>query len=72
MRRPEQALAILEAMSEHSEGSFRAECLLELARCQRALGDLAGSGASYRASIDAFVSAGERWEADFTASEAAI
>lgn len=72
MQRPDEALAILEAMSERCEGTDLAECLREMARCQAALGDRAGSARSYGSSIDAFASAGERWEAGFTASEAGL
>lgn len=68
---PDDALRRLRPLRSELSGTDLAECLREEARAERALGNEAQAAALYQASVEAFRSAGERWEVEATAAEAA-
>ena len=68
--RPDEAVTSLRRLRPGLSGTDLAECLRELARCEMDLGSLDEATALYRASVETFVAAGERWDARATRDEA--
>lgn len=69
--RPDDALTKLELLQKSLSGTDLAECLREQARAARALGGSDRATALYRASVEAFDTAGEGWEVEATRAEGA-
>lgn len=68
--RPDDAATSLRLLRTGLSGTDLAECLREEARCEMALGNTEEAIALYRASVEAFEAAGERWDARTTREEA--
>lgn len=68
--RSDDALTSLRQLRTGLSGTDLAECLREEARCEQALGHTEEAIALYRASVETFESAGERWDARTTRDEA--
>lgn len=68
--RPDEALQSLRRLRPGLSGTDLAECLREEARCEETLGDPGEATALYRASVETFEAAGEKWEAGATRDEA--
>ena len=68
--RPDEAVENLRRLRPRMGGTDLAECLREEARCEIALGGLDEATALYRASVETFEAAGEKWEARETRDEA--